>query len=69
VTIDDDFDQTFKEFDQDGDGHITKVEFKLAMAGRHEKVTGDELDSIFEHADEDGDGKINLVEFAKAWNA
>jgi Ca2+-binding EF-hand superfamily protein len=61
--------QTFKEFDQDGDGHITAVEFKLAMTARREQISGDEIDSIFEHADSDHDGKINLVEFITAWNA
>lgn len=61
--------KTFAEFDYDGDGLITAMEFKLAMAARHEQVTGDELDSIYEHADKDADGRINLAEFVKAWNA
>ena len=61
--------QTFKEFDYDGDGYITAVEFKLAMTARRETIIGDELDSIFEHADHDRDGKINLAEFTEAWNA
>jgi Ca2+-binding EF-hand superfamily protein len=65
----DELSQTFKEFDQDGDGYITAVEFKLAMTGRREEITGDEIDSIFEHADGDGDGKINLIEFIVAWDA
>ncbi|WP_329258920.1 EF-hand domain-containing protein [Actinoallomurus sp. NBC_01490] len=60
---------TFKEFDYDGDGYITAVEFKLAMTARHEQVTGDEIDSIWEHADKDRDGKINQAEFTEAWNA
>ncbi|MFL5909148.1 MAG: EF-hand domain-containing protein [Gaiellaceae bacterium] len=61
--------QTFKEFDYDGDGYITAVEFKLAMTARREQITGDELDSIFGHADHDDDGKINEAEFIEAWNA
>jgi Ca2+-binding EF-hand superfamily protein len=60
--------QTFKEFDQDGDGYITAVEFKLAMTARREQISGDEIDSIWEHADADHDGKINLAEFTIAWN-
>ncbi|MFB9840119.1 EF-hand domain-containing protein [Actinoallomurus acaciae] len=60
---------TFKEFDYDGDGYITAVEFKLAMTARHERVTGDEIDSIWAHADKDGDGKINEAEFTEAWNS
>ena len=61
--------KTFKEFDYDGDGYITVMEFKLAMTARREQVTGDELDSIFGHADKDSDGKINQAEFIEAWNA
>ncbi|MCW2862687.1 MAG: calmodulin [Actinoallomurus sp.] len=66
---DDDAVQTFKEFDYDGDGYVTAMEFKLAMTARREQVTGDEIDSIFDHADNDNDGKINQAEFVKAWNA
>jgi Ca2+-binding EF-hand superfamily protein len=65
----DEITRTFAEFDYDGDGYITAVEFKLAMTARREQVTGDEIDSIFEHADDDQDGKINLAEFTEAWNA
>jgi Ca2+-binding EF-hand superfamily protein len=66
---DDDAVQTFNEFDYDGDGYVTAMEFKLAMTARREQVTGDEIDSIFDHADNDNDGKINQAEFVKAWNA
>jgi Ca2+-binding EF-hand superfamily protein len=66
---DDEAAKTFKEFDYDGDGYITAVEFKLAMTARRETVTGDEIDSIFGHADKDNDGKINQAEFIAAWNA
>ena len=61
--------QTFQEFDYDGDGYVTAVEFKLAMTARHESVSGDDIDSIFLHADKDGDGRIDLAEFTEAWNA
>jgi Ca2+-binding EF-hand superfamily protein len=66
---DDDAAKTFQEFDYDGDGFVTAVEFKLAMTARHERVTGDEIDSIFGHADKDNDGKINQAEFIAAWNS
>jgi Ca2+-binding EF-hand superfamily protein len=66
---DDDAVQTFKEFDYDGDGYVTAMEFKLAMTARREQVTGDQIDSIFGHADKDADGRINQAEFIKAWNA
>jgi Ca2+-binding EF-hand superfamily protein len=64
-----DLERTFKEFDVDGDGLITEVEFRFAMNTRQEPVTGDEINSIFAHADNDGDGRINLAEFVEAWNS
>jgi Ca2+-binding EF-hand superfamily protein len=69
MSLNEELSQTFKEFDQDGDGYITAVEFKLAMSARREEISGEEIDSIFEHADSDGDGKINLIEFIVAWDA
>ncbi|MDN3351143.1 EF-hand domain-containing protein [Actinomadura sp. DC4] len=69
TTPDEEAAKTFQEFDYDGDGFVTAMEFKLAMTARHEQVTGDEIDSIFGHADKDDDGKINQAEFIKAWNA
>ncbi|WP_021595346.1 EF-hand domain-containing protein [Actinomadura welshii] len=62
---------TFKEFDRDGDGYITRDEFAAAMAARGEEVTPGELDSIFRAADEkdgDADGRISLAEFLVAWD-
>ncbi|NUT45402.1 MAG: EF-hand domain-containing protein, partial [Thermoactinospora sp.] len=38
---------TFQKFDRDGDGYITREEFRLAMSARGEAVTTAELDSIF----------------------
>jgi Ca2+-binding EF-hand superfamily protein len=69
MAMNEELSQTFKEFDQDADGYITAVEFKLAMTARREEIRGEELDSIFKHADSDGDGKINLIEFIVAWDA
>jgi Ca2+-binding EF-hand superfamily protein len=69
MSNDDEITSTFKEFDYDGDGYITAMEFKLAMTARRESVSGDDLDSIFAHADDDRDGKINLAEFTEAWNS
>ncbi|MFI0444395.1 EF-hand domain-containing protein [Actinomadura sp. 6N118] len=62
---------TFKEFDRDGDGYITREEFAAALNKRGEEVTTVELDSIFKAADErdgDVDGKISLAEFMVAWD-
>ena len=66
---DDELLRTFNEFDQDGDGFITAVEFKLAMTARGEAITGDELGSILDHTDGDADRLISFEEFSKAWNA
>lgn len=63
---------TFKEFDADGDGYLTKAEFVQAMAARGETVTEAEVNSIFKQADAvdgDVDGRISLHEFVTAWNA
>ena len=61
--------QVFKEFDVDGDGLITEVEFRFAMNARQEPITGDEINSIFAKTDTDGDGRIALAEFLAAWNS
>ncbi|GGV16259.1 hypothetical protein GCM10010182_41330 [Actinomadura cremea] len=61
---------TFKEFDRDGDGYITREEFVLAMNAKGEEVTAADLDSIFNAADGrdgDADGRISLAEFLVAW--
>ncbi|MEU5883544.1 EF-hand domain-containing protein [Spirillospora sp. NPDC047279] len=61
---------TFKEFDRDGDGYITREEFAAALNARGEEVTSAELDSIFKAADQrdgDVDGRISLAEFLIAW--
>ncbi|NUO98688.1 MAG: EF-hand domain-containing protein [Nonomuraea sp.] len=62
---------TFQKFDRDGDGYITREEFRLAMSARGEAVTTAELDSIFKVSDEndgDMDGRISFTEFMVAWN-
>lgn len=63
--------QTFKEFDADGDGYITRAEFKQAMNARGEDITDAEIGSIFRGADQhdgDIDDRISLQEFITAWN-
>ena len=63
---------TFKEFDRDGDGYITREEFAAAMNARGEEVTTADLDSIFKVADArdgDADGRISLAEFLVAWES
>ena len=69
MSTDDELLQTFKEFDHDGDGFITPVEFKLAMTARGEAITGSEIDSIMDSTDGDEDRLISFDEFVKAWNA
>ncbi|QFG23478.1 EF-hand domain-containing protein [Actinomadura sp. WMMB 499] len=71
MPVSDDPDATFREFDRDGDGYITRDEFVLAMRAKGEEVTPAELDSIFKAADArdgDADGRISHAEFLVAWN-
>ncbi|MEV5828681.1 EF-hand domain-containing protein [Spirillospora sp. NPDC052242] len=71
MPVPDDPTATFKEFDRDGDGYITREEFALAMNARGEQITAAELDSVFGAADDrdgDADGRISLPEFLVAWN-
>ncbi|MFD0902453.1 EF-hand domain-containing protein [Actinomadura sediminis] len=71
MPVSDDPTATFKEFDRDGDGYITREEFVAAMNARGEEVTPADLDSIFKSADArdgDADGRISLQEFLVAWN-
>ncbi len=59
---------TFAEFDGNGDGQITSVEFQAAMAARGEEITEQEITEIFADADTDKDGTISFPEFTTAWN-
>ena len=54
----------FNRLDQNGDGYITRTEFKRAMEqGRLTKLTDRRLDHVLSVADNNDDGRINCGEF------
>ncbi|OWF37197.1 Calmodulin [Mizuhopecten yessoensis] len=59
----DELHQSFKVFDKDGDGSITKEELRSVMTTLGENLTDAELDSMMAEADLDGDGRIDFNEF------
>jgi len=59
----------FKLFDADGDGHITALELKSALAELGEKVSEAEAAKRIQGGDADGDRKISLAEFTAMMKA
>ena len=57
----------FKVFDTDGNGYISREEFKNVMETLGEKVTQEEVDEGIKMADVDGDGRVNYEEFITMW--
>ncbi|KXJ24804.1 Calmodulin [Exaiptasia diaphana] len=55
--------EAFRVFDRNGDGSITAMELRSAMASLGEKLSDDELAEMMREADLDGDGVINFEEF------
>lgn len=51
--------KTFKLYDKNGDGVITKSELKEAITKLKGKVSESELDEMIKEMDENGDGKID----------
>jgi Ca2+-binding EF-hand superfamily protein len=54
----------FKQFDADGDGAITKVEFTNAMKRQNPSMPDKEILSIMKRMDTNEDGNIDFTEFA-----
>jgi len=54
----------FKQFDQNGDGFITRDELALALKNLTEK----EIDDLIVEADKDSDGKISYEGTARDYN-
>ena len=50
--------QTFRFFDKDNDGSISKSELRQVMQKFGELLTEEEIDAMIEEADIDGDGEI-----------
>merc|ERR1719375_3024537 len=55
-------DEMFKKLDADGDGKITKDEFRAAMEKKG--LSPEEIDEMFKKLDADGDGIISPEEWA-----
>ena len=58
--------ETFKIFDKDGNGQISREELREALQVLlGELVNDEELDEMIKEGDNDGDGMINYEEFVK----
>ncbi|KAF5314380.1 hypothetical protein D9619_011799 [Psilocybe cf. subviscida] len=62
---DDELQQAFKSFDQDGSGKISKSELGALMGTLGEKLSPDELQEMINAADLNGDHEIDFTEFKK----
>ncbi|VDO99385.1 unnamed protein product [Soboliphyme baturini] len=54
---------TFKVFDRNGDGYITKEELRHVMESLGEELTDEEMDMMLKAADKDGDNRVSFDEF------
>ena len=55
----------FRVFDRNGDGYISKSEFKHCMMHFGEKFTDDEVEEMIAEADANNDGQIDYTEFSQ----
>ena len=56
--------EIFNEFDEDGNGFVTLVEFRNAIRRLGLGITSKELDSLMHQIDRNGDGLIDWLEFS-----
>ena len=55
----------FSLFDQDGDGVITRSEFRLALRKLSVGLSATQIDDVLSYVDKDGDGRISVFEFVR----
>ncbi|KAH9491997.1 hypothetical protein Btru_029596 [Bulinus truncatus] len=65
IIISDSNQETFRSFDQNGDGVITAREFRSAVAKLGQNLSDAEVAEFLRSVDKDGDGVISYEEFAK----
>ena len=61
-----DLDQSFKHFDKDGDGRITRKEMRKALGElgpNFRSISEADFDALLERFDENGDGSVSYKEF------
>ena len=60
--------KAYEEYDKDGNGFITRDEFKLICECRYPcKLNPEEIDALMNEADKDKSGRIDYEEFIKAF--
>ena len=57
--------RAFRQFDQNGDGHLDRNEFKKLLASSGKNVSDQEAMALFSQGDVDGDGVIDINEFVR----
>lgn len=57
--------QAFRVFDRNGDGFISKAEFKHCMMHFGEQFTDEEVEEMISEADSNDDGRIDYNEFSQ----
>ena len=55
----------FREWDENGDGTVSKKEFRVAMPLLGLEVPIKSIDALFDEWDPDGSGKLDLKELTK----
>ena len=61
--------QLFREWDEDGDGHVDKKEFRKAVSALGYDVPNKDIDAVFATLDVSGDGAVDYNEMKKALTA
>ena len=58
----------FENYDRDGNGFITRDEFRKVVEDKYEAILGsEEIDKIMNRVDKNHDGKVDYEEFFKAF--